>query len=26
MGIEWYILAFFVLATGYLMTIRDNKK
>jgi len=26
MGIEFYILAFLVIATGYLMTIRGNKK
>jgi hypothetical protein len=26
MGIEMYILAFLVIATGYLMTIRGNKK
>jgi len=26
MGLEFYILAFIVIATGYLMTIRDNKK
>jgi len=25
-GIEMYILAFLVIATGYLMTIRGNKK
>jgi len=26
MGIEMYILAFLVIATGYLMVIRGNKK
>jgi len=26
MGMEMYILAFLVIATGYLMTIRGNKK
>jgi len=26
MGFEMYILAFLVIATGYLMTIRGNKK
>jgi hypothetical protein len=26
MGIELYILAFLVIATGYLMTIRGGKK
>jgi len=26
MGFEMYMLAFLVIATGYLMTIRGNKK
>jgi len=26
MGIEMYLLAFLVIATGYLMAIRGNKK